>query len=156
MGMKCDIHHLPETTTESELSALIRRLNEDREVNGILVQMPLPRHIDSSKLSKRLLTKRMLTVLALIMPGCCMKTIRGPWWRQRRKAFCIFATASGDLSGKHAVIIGRSNIVGRPLASLLLNHHCTVTVTHSKTVGLPEITRGRPIFCGQLADAREW
>ena len=50
MGMKCDIHHLPETTTESELSALIRRLNEDREVNGILVQMPLPRHIDSSKI----------------------------------------------------------------------------------------------------------
>ena len=152
MVMKCDIHHLPETTTESELSALIRRLNEDREVNGILVQMPLPRHIDSSKIIETIAHEKDVDGFGPYNAGLLHENDPRAMVAATPKGILyLLQQHLGDLSGKHAVIIGRSNIVGRPLASLLLNHHCTVTVTHSKTVGLPEITRQADILvaaCG--------
>lgn len=152
MGMKCDIHHLPETTTESELSALIRRLNEDREVNGILVQMPLPRHIDSSKIIETIAHEKDVDGFGPYNAGLLHENDPRAMVAATPKGILyLLQQRLGNLSGKHAVIIGRSNIVGRPLASLLLNHHCTVTVTHSKTVGLPEITQQADILvaaCG--------
>lgn len=153
IGMDCHIYHLEEKTTEHELLGLIAQLNEDERVHGILVQLPLPKHIDA------------LHVLTSIAP---IKDVDGfnPFnigllQANSPEAF-VPATPKGilymlqqvcsDLSGKHAVIVGRSNIVGKPMAALLLNHNCTVTVVHSKTKHIEEIVQQADIVvaaCGQ-------
>lgn len=153
VGMDCHIYHLPEETTERELLELVRQLNDDVRVHGILVQLPLPKHINY------------LQVLMQINPD---KDVDGfnPYnvglLQANSPLAFIPATPKGilfmlkqiypDLSGKKAVVIGRSNIVGKPMANLLLNHNCTVTVTHSKTQNIDNIVRQADIVvvaCGK-------
>lgn len=152
MGMDCEIFHLPERTTQQELLALVDKLNEDEKVNGMIVQLPLPKHI------------KQLDVLMRIKPekdvdGFC--PVNSGLLQAKSPEAIVAATPKGilyllqkvcpDLSGKKAVIIGRSNIVGRPLAALLLNHDCTVTIVHSKTPDIAAETRDADIIiaaCG--------
>ena len=140
-GMQSIEHKLPVDTSEAELLALVDQLNSDPAVDGILVQLPLPPQIDANKVIIRIDPDKDVDGfnpvnagrLAIGLPGfvpCtplgCLKLLRGEL---------------GDLSGKNAVVIGRSNIVGKPVAMLLLAEHCTVTIAHSRTRNLPAVVR---------------
>ncbi len=152
MGMKCDIYHLEKHTSEDELIKLIHKLNLDDHVNGILVQMPLPNHINPLHVIETIAHEKDVDGFGPYNAGLLHENdTRAMVAATPKGILYILEKELGNLTGKHAVIIGRSNIVGRPLASLLLNHNCTVTITHSKTVNLPKITRQADILivaCG--------
>ena len=140
-GMLSFEHRLPAETGEAELISLVDRLNADPAVDGILVQLPLPAHIDEQKVLTRVdpakdvdgfhpvNVGRLSIGLDALVPctplGCLM----------------LLQRELGDLSGLAAVVVGRSNIVGKPMAQLLLQANCTVTVAHSRTRDLPDVVR---------------
>jgi methylenetetrahydrofolate dehydrogenase (NADP+)/methenyltetrahydrofolate cyclohydrolase len=140
-GMKSFDYHLPETASEAEVLALIGKLNSDPAVNGILVQLPLPQQIDANKVINAidpgkdvdgfhpLNAGRLATGLPALVPctplGCII----------------LAKTVTPSLAGMDAVVVGRSNIVGKPLAALLIAESATVTVAHSKTKNLPDVCR---------------
>jgi methylenetetrahydrofolate dehydrogenase (NADP+)/methenyltetrahydrofolate cyclohydrolase len=140
-GMESFEHKLSTETSEAELLALVDQLNSDPAVDGILVQLPLPDHINADKVLTRIdpdkdvdgfhpiNVGRLVTGLVGFVPCTplgCLKLLRAEL---------------GDLKGKEAVVVGRSNIVGKPMALLLLGDHCTVTIAHSRTRDLPEVVR---------------
>ncbi|HEX6103599.1 MAG TPA: bifunctional methylenetetrahydrofolate dehydrogenase/methenyltetrahydrofolate cyclohydrolase FolD [Alphaproteobacteria bacterium] len=145
-GMNSFEHRLPASTPEADLLALVRGLNADPAVDGILVQLPLPKHIDSSKVldaidpDKDVDGFHIINVgrLATGMPGLVPCTPLG--------CLMLLKDRLGDLSGKRALVLGRSNIVGKPMAQLLLNENCTVTIAHSRTRDLPAECRGAEIL----------
>ena len=143
VGISIIDHHLEDKTTQEELISLIHKLNNQENVNGILVQLPLPNHmneqtiLDSIDPSKdadgfhplnvgklSISSKNDENLLIPCTPYGCLIMLKG---------------LNIDLKGKHAIVIGRSNIVGKPMAQLLLKESCTVTIAHSKTVNLPEL-----------------
>ena len=136
----------PESVTEEELIAQIRALNEDPAVDAMLVQLPLPRHINEARVLAEIAPEkdadgfhvvnagRLFTGQTSVLPctpAGCMELLR---------------RANVEFSCKHAVVVGRSNIVGKPMAMLLLNEHCTVTVCHSRTKDLARFTRDADIL----------
>ena len=133
---------MPADTSEAELLALVDRLNADPAVDGILVQLPLPAHIDANKVITRdrpRQGRRRLPPGQRRAAGDRAATASSP---ARRSAASSCSSAElGDLSGKTAVVIGRSNIVGKPMALLLLGDSCTVTIAHSRTRDLPDVVR---------------
>ena len=152
-GMNSFDHRLPETVREADLLALVKKLNADPAVHGILVQLPLPPQIDAT------------TVLAAIDPA---KDVDGfhpvnagrlatglPALVPCTPLGCVHLakTVHRSLSGMEAVVIGRSNIVGKPLAQLLLNENATVTITHSKTVDLPAVCRRADLLFAAIGRA---
>lgn len=141
VGMKCDFYHLPETTPETELLALIDSLNRAEDVHGILVQLPLPPQINPQNVLSAISPLKDVDGFSPCNAGLLMADSADAVVAATPKGVLyMLQSVLGNLSGKHAVIIGRSNIVGKPLASLLLNHNCTVTVVHSKTENIKEIT----------------
>lgn len=158
VGMNSWEHRLPAETSEADVLALVNKLNNDSACHGILVQLPLPKHINSEK------------VLNSINPdkdvdGFHPVNVGRLWVGERSLVPCtptgsviLAKTVRPSLSGLDAVVIGRSNIVGKPVAALLLREHCTVTIAHSRTkniedvvkradlvvaaVGIPEMVRG--------------
>ncbi len=152
IGMTCNIHHLPEETTEDKIIELINNLNNDSDVNGIIVQMPLPKHLNADKIVEQIRTDKDVDGFGFYNMGLLHSNNKNAFVAATPQGVLhMLQKTLGDLSGLHAVIIGRSNIVGRPLASLLLNNHCTVTVAHSKTKNLPELTKQADIVvaaCG--------
>ena len=138
-GMQSFEHKLSADTSEADLLALVDQLNADPAVDGILVQLPLPAHIDSTKVITRIDPEKDVDGfnpvnagrLAIGLPGFVPCTPLG--------CLKLLRAELGDLSGKEAVIIGRSNIVGKPMAMLLLAESCTVTIAHSRTRDLPEV-----------------
>ncbi|MCY7281691.1 MAG: bifunctional methylenetetrahydrofolate dehydrogenase/methenyltetrahydrofolate cyclohydrolase FolD [Sphingomonas bacterium] len=144
-GMESFEHRLPVTATQDQLVALVDRLNADPAVDGILVQLPLPPQIDEQAIITRIDPDKDVDGfnpvnagrLAIGLPGFVPCTPLG--------CLKLLEAKLGDLSGKHAVVIGRSNIVGKPMALLLLSANCTVTIAHSRTRDLPEVIRGADI-----------
>jgi methylenetetrahydrofolate dehydrogenase (NADP+) / methenyltetrahydrofolate cyclohydrolase len=141
VGMQSFEHKLPEETTEAALLDLVARLNRDPAVHGILVQMPLPKHIDSVKVLDSIDPAKDVDGFHPINVG---KLSIG----ERALAPCtpvgsiiLAKTVKHDLSGLDAVVVGRSNIVGKPMAQLLLRENCTVTIAHSRTKNLPDVVR---------------
>ena len=140
-GMASFEHKLPADAGEAELLALIGRLNADRAVDGILVQLPLPAHLDEQKVIATISPDKDVDGfhvtsagrLAVGQPGFVPCTPLG--------CLMLLKDRLGDLSGKDAVVIGRSNIVGKPMAQLLLAESCTVTIAHSRTKDLPAAVR---------------
>ena len=140
-GMQSFERRLDAGASEGELLDLIDRLNADAAVDGILVQLPLPDHIDSNKVITRIDPDKDVDGfhpvnagrLAIGLPGFIPCTPLG--------CLKLLKTHLGDLSGKNAVVIGRSNIVGKPMAMLLLAEHCTVTLAHSRTRDLADLVR---------------
>ena len=140
-GMNSFEHKLPEDTSQAALIALVDRLNADPAVDGILVQLPLPRHLDEQAVVARIspdkdvdgLTPVSTGRLALGLPGLVPCTPLG--------SLMLLKDRLGDLSGKDAVVIGRSILVGKPMAQLLLAENCTVTIAHSRTRDLPDVVR---------------
>lgn len=146
VGIQSLEYGLPENTSEDELLSLIDRLNNYNYVDGILVQLPLPRHINTDMVIKRINPEKDVDGFTAINTGKL-------WLGQYDIAPC---TAMGvielldyyniDIAGKHCVIVGRSNIVGKPVAALMLERNSTVTVCHSKTQNLYDITRTADIL----------
>lgn len=140
-GMASFEHKLPADTTQADLVALVERLNQDSAVDGILVQLPLPRHLDEQAVVERIspnkdvdgLTPTSTGRLALGLPGLVPCTPLG--------CLMLLKDRLGDLAGKDAVVIGRSILVGKPMAQLLLAESCTVTIAHSRTQNLPDVVR---------------
>jgi methylenetetrahydrofolate dehydrogenase (NADP+)/methenyltetrahydrofolate cyclohydrolase len=141
VGMQSFEHKLPAETTEAALLDLVARLNADPAVHGILVQMPLPKHIDSPKVLESVDPAKDVDGFHPMNVG---KLSIG----ERALAPCtpvgsiiLAKSVKHDLSGLDAVVIGRSNIVGKPMAQLLLRENCTVTIAHSRTRDLPGVVR---------------
>lgn len=157
IGIESLAYELPEETTEEELLKLIAELNEKTEVKGILVQLPLPAHICEDKVIQAISPSKDVDGFHPQSVGAM--TIGEPGFLSCTPAGIIqLLKRSGvEIAGKHCVIIGRSNIVGKPMALLMLRENATVTVTHSKTRNLPDICRqadilivamGKPRFIG--------
>jgi methylenetetrahydrofolate dehydrogenase (NADP+)/methenyltetrahydrofolate cyclohydrolase len=151
LGMASFDHRLPPETTEAELLELIGRLNKDPDVNGILVQLPLPKQIDTARVllaidpAKDVDGFPPINVgrLGSIAPGAPLDF---PVPCTPLGCSMLLADALGSLSGLNAVIVGRSNLVGRPVAQLLLRADCTVTIGHSRTRDLPALCRTADIL----------
>ncbi len=145
-GMESIEYCLPADTDEADLLALIKRLNHDTSVHGILVQLPLPRHIDEFKVINAISVCKDVDGFHIENVGNL--SIGKDSLVPCTPAGCVLLLKShlGDLAGQHAVIIGRSNIVGKPVSMLLLREHCTVTIVHSRTVNLPVICRAADIL----------
>jgi methylenetetrahydrofolate dehydrogenase (NADP+)/methenyltetrahydrofolate cyclohydrolase len=140
-GFYSEVHRLPAAATEEELLKLVRSLNAKAELDGILVQMPLPKHLDAEEVILAISPDKDVDGLHPLnagrlsegMPGLvpctpvgCMELLKG---------------TGVPLKGLHAVVVGRSNLVGKPVAQLLLAQHCTVTLCHSRTLDLPAVVR---------------
>ena len=145
-GMESIEHKLPADTSEKDLLALIDTLNNDTAVNGILVQLPLPEHIDESKVINAISVDKDVDGFHIENVG--KLSIGEDSLVPCTPAGCILLLKDqlGDLTGKNAVIVGRSNIVGKPVSMLLLKEHCTVTIAHSRTTDLPAVCRGADIL----------
>lgn len=146
IGIESLSYELPEETTQEELLALIDRLNQDDKVNGILVQLPVPKHIDEN------------TIIRAISPskdvdGFHPQSVGALTIGQKGFVSCtpagiiqLLKRSDIEIEGKHCVVIGRSNIVGKPMALLMLRENATVTITHSKTKNLKEICQTADIL----------
>ena len=155
VGFVSRSYGLPETTSEAELLELIDALNADNTIDGILVQLPLPAGIDNVKVLERIHPDK-------DVDGFHPLNVASLWLRQECLLPCtpkgiirLLKSTGTEIAGKRAVVIGRSNIVGLPVAKLLLDENATVTIAHSRTKNLPEVTReadilvvaiGRPKF----------
>ncbi len=154
-GMRSLEYRLSSDVSEAILLAKIRELNEDSSVHGILVQLPLPPHIDENCVIQAINADKdvdgfHLTNVGLLSVGSSSGYIPCTPYGCLR---LLQDRLGDDLSGLHAVVIGRSNIVGKPMASLLLGAHCTVTVAHSRTRNLPEICRTADILVAAVGRA---
>ena len=151
LGMASQDHRLPEETTEDELLAVIASLNADSSINGILVQLPLPRHIDAARILLAIdpakdvdgFHPHNVGRLGSIASGAPLDF---PVPCTPLGVSMLLQDALGSMAGLHAVVVGRSNLVGRPVAQLLLRADCTVTVTHSRTRDLPDLCRQADIL----------
>lgn len=154
VGINSKTLALPEETTEEELLNVVKELNEDKNVNGILVQLPLPKHIDESKV---LLTIDSAKDVDGFHPVNVGKMVIG-------EDTFLPCTPAGiiemikrtdiDIEGKECVVIGRSNIVGKPMAMLMLKENATVTIAHSRTKGLKEVTKRADIIVAAIGKAK--
>ncbi|WP_372731789.1 bifunctional methylenetetrahydrofolate dehydrogenase/methenyltetrahydrofolate cyclohydrolase FolD [Novosphingobium sp.] len=140
-GMNSFEHKLPADTTEADLLAVVAQLNADPAVDGILVQLPLPAHIDEQKVIATIAPDKDVDGFHVINAG--RLAVGQPGFVPCTPLGCLMLLKDrlGDLSGLDAVVIGRSNIVGKPMAQLLIAESCTVTVAHSRTKNLAEVVR---------------
>ena len=139
-------HKLPETTTQSELLALIKLLNNDDSIDGILVQLPLPKHIDTNAILEAIDPNKDVDGFHAINVGRLNSGLDGFVPCTPLGIMELFKAYNIDVSGKNAVVIGRSNIVGKPMAALLLNAGATVTIAHSKTKDLASVCKNAQII----------
>jgi methylenetetrahydrofolate dehydrogenase (NADP+)/methenyltetrahydrofolate cyclohydrolase len=140
-GMNSFEHKLPVDTSEVELLALVRRLNADQAVDGILVQLPLPSHIDEQAVIAAISPDKDVDGFHVINAGRLAVGLEGFVPCTPLGCLMLLKDKLGSLAGLDAVVIGRSNIVGKPMAQLLLAESCTVTIAHSRTKDLPEVVR---------------
>jgi methylenetetrahydrofolate dehydrogenase (NADP+)/methenyltetrahydrofolate cyclohydrolase len=147
-------HLLPATTSQDELIALVDRLNADPAVDGILVQLPLPPQIDERVVITRIAPDKDVDGFNPVNAGRLAIGLHGFVPCTPLGCLKLLKSALGDLAGKDAVVIGRSNIVGKPMALLLLRESCTVTIAHSRTRDLPEVVRGADIVVAAVGRPR--
>ncbi len=154
IGIRSESYELPETVVQEELIALIERLNQDDKINGILVQLPLPEHIDEDAIIKAISPAKdvdgfhpeSVGALMIGQPGFLPCTPAG--------IIQLLKRSNIEIAGKECVVIGRSNIVGKPMAVLLLRENGTVTITHSKTKDLKEVCKRADILVAAVGKPR--
>ncbi len=153
LGMRSFAHDLPASTSQQALLDLVDRLNADPAVNGILVQLPLPRHIDEEAVTERIAALKDVDGFHPYNIGRLV--LKRPTLRPCTPYGCmtLLRDTGEDLVGRHAVVIGQSNIVGRPMALELLMARCTVTVCHSATRDLPGLARQADIVVAGVGKA---
>ncbi|MFD4705301.1 bifunctional methylenetetrahydrofolate dehydrogenase/methenyltetrahydrofolate cyclohydrolase FolD [Gottfriedia sp. NPDC058432] len=154
LGMYSEVIELPETVTENELLSVVNKLNDDQSIHGILVQLPLPAHISEKKVIETISPLkdvdgfhpinigRMMTNQDSLLPCTPFGILK------------LIENTNIPISGKHVVVIGRSNIVGKPVGQLFLNENATVTYTHSRTTNLKNITKQADILIVAIGVAK--
>ena len=145
-GMESFEHRLPETTSQGDLLALVARLNADERVDGILVQLPLPSHVDEQAVIAAIDPAKDVDGFHVANAGRLAVGERALVPCTPLGCLMLLKDRLGDLSGLDAVVLGRSNIVGKPMAQLLLQENCTVTIAHSRTRNLPDVIRRADIL----------
>ena len=149
-GIKSVTHRLSENTTQNELLALINVLNLDDSIHGILVQLPLPKHIDTNVVLAAIDPRKDVDGFHAVNVGKLVSGLDGFVPCTPLGVMEILKEYGIDVAGLNAVVIGRSNIVGKPMANLLLNASATVTVTHSKTKNLKEICKNADLIVAAI------
>ncbi|MFN0046135.1 MAG: bifunctional methylenetetrahydrofolate dehydrogenase/methenyltetrahydrofolate cyclohydrolase FolD [Sphingorhabdus sp.] len=152
-GMASFEYRLPEDTAQADLIALVERLNADEQVDGILVQLPLPSHMDDKAVIAALDPAKDVDGFHVVNAG--RLAVGEDAFVPCTPLGCLMLLKDrlGDLSGKNAVVIGRSNIVGKPMAQLLLAENCTVTIAHSRTQDLADVVRRADIIVAAVGRA---
>ncbi|NYZ77757.1 bifunctional 5,10-methylenetetrahydrofolate dehydrogenase/5,10-methenyltetrahydrofolate cyclohydrolase [Candidatus Micrarchaeota archaeon] len=145
-GIKAILHKLPETVSESEILALVDRLNEDGGVDGFIVQSPLPKHIDEMKIVKGINPAKDVDGWTPVSMGNMFVGTDSFLPATPAGVMRLLEYYNVPIEGRHAVVVGRSNVVGKPLAILLLRKNATVTICHSKTKNLAEYTKSADIL----------
>ena len=140
IGIETSVHILGDNIQQNELENLIANLNSDKNINGIMVQLPLPKHIDEQKILKLIDPKKDVDGFHPYNIGLLQNNSEETVVAATPKGIIrLLENANTDFEGKHALVIGRSQIVGKPIAMLLLNKNCTVTIAHSKTKNLAQL-----------------
>lgn len=145
---------LPESAAQAELEAEIDRLNADDAVTGILVQLPLPAHMDENQVLAHVLPEKDVDGFHVVNTGRMVRGEESALPCTPRGIIHMLKRGGVPLDGAHAVVIGRSNIVGKPIAMLLLRENCTVTICHSHTKNLPELARQADILVAAVGKPR--
>lgn len=153
LGATAKVVRMPAETTEEEVITLIRKMNRNRYITGILPMMPMPKHINSDAVGAAVTKHKDVDCLNPTNAGELYLGRRS--WAPCTARACMAALEyyKIDLKGKHAVVIGRSNVIGKPVALLLLQKHATVTICHSKTENLADITRKADIIIAAVGKA---
>jgi len=152
VGINSFGHKLPEDATQEEVEAQVRQLNADPAVNGILVQLPLPRHLDEEKVLSAIDLEKDVDGFHPVNIGRLAQKGREPFFVPCTPAGCmaLLERAGAELSGANAVVLGRSNIVGMPVALLLVKANATVTICHSRTRDLPSVVREADVIVAAI------
>ena len=145
---------MPETTTQEELENQIRALNADESIHGILVQLPLPKHLDEAAALAVIVPEKDVDGFHIQNAGKLLNGLNGVVACTPKGALEMIRRTGVDLSGKEAVVVGRSNIVGKPMAMLLLQQNCTVTMCHSRTADLAAHTRNADVLVAAVGKAK--
>jgi methylenetetrahydrofolate dehydrogenase (NADP+)/methenyltetrahydrofolate cyclohydrolase len=153
-GIYSEVHRLPESTSEAEVLRLLDKLNRDERIHGILVQLPLPKHINESAVIDAISVDKDVDCFHPINVGNLMIGKGDVLPCTPAGIIEVLKRIGAEIAGKHAVVIGRSNIVGKPLAILLLRENATVTVCHSKTPNIKEIARQADILAVAIGRGR--
>ncbi len=153
VGFHSEVYELPEETTEAELLALVERLNGDPAIHGILVQLPLPKHLDDKLIIDHIDPAKDVDAFHPVNVGKIMIGDYDFLPCTPAGVMALLEKSGIEVSGKECVVLGRSNIVGKPQAMLLLHANGTVTVCHSKTKNLAEITRRADILVAAIGKA---
>ena len=146
LGMNGTVLRLPGETTQEELLNVVRKLNADDSIHGILVQLPLPAHIDEHAILREIDPDKDVDGFHAMNAGRLLNGEKGFVACTPKGVMRLLETTGVDLNGKNAVVVGRSNIVGKPMALLLLQKNCTVTIAHSRTRNLADVTRAADIL----------
>ena len=154
LGIRGDTILLPERTSQEELEALIQKLNQDDSVDGILVQLPLPKHLDEAKALRLIAPEKDVDGFHIENAGKLFTGQEGVIACTPKGILAMLKAWNVPLFGKEAVVIGRSNIVGKPVAMLLLNENCTVTICHSRTADLAAHTKRADILVAAVGKPR--
>jgi methylenetetrahydrofolate dehydrogenase (NADP+)/methenyltetrahydrofolate cyclohydrolase len=152
LGMGSISEHLPENATQQEVEEVVKRLNADPQVSGILVQLPMPAHIDEERVLSLVSIEKDVDGFSPINIGRLAQKGRQPLFVPCTPSGCIYLLdqAGVKIEGANAVVLGRSNIVGMPTALLLIGRNATVTVCHSRTRGLPSVVRQADILIAAI------
>ena len=153
-GMHSVTHRLAAETTQDELLALVAQLNADPRIHGILVQLPLPKPLDEKAVLAILDPEKDVDGLTMVNAGRLASGLSGLYPCTPVGSVMLLKDTLGDLTGMNAVVVGRSMLVGRPIAQLLLQADCTVTIAHSKTRDLASVCRGADILVAAVGRQR--
>ena len=153
-GVRSEVHEFPEQVSESTLLERVAQLNADPRVHGILVQLPLPQHLDSTRVVAAVSPAKDVDGFHAVNLGALLQSRPGFVPGTPAGVMRLLAHAATPLAGQHAVIVGRSTIVGKPLGLLLLQKDATVTICHSKTRDLASVTRQADILVAAVGRAK--
>lgn len=153
-GMHSVTHRLPAETSQEDLLKLVGDLNADPKIHGILVQLPLPRHLDEKPVIDAIDPDKDVDGLHVVNAGRLAVGLPALTACTPVGCMVLLRDTLGDLTGKHAVVLGRSRLVGKPIGQLLLAANCTVTMAHSKTVDLPGVCRTADILVAAVGQPR--
>lgn len=154
LGIDSFTVRLPADTTQEALEAEVRKANANPAIHGLLVQLPLPKHLDGARALSLILPEKDADGIHDVNAGRLMRGEPGAIACTPKGALYMLTSANIPISGKNAVIVGRSNIVGKPMAMLLLHQHATVTICHSRTANLAEHTRQADILVTAIGQPR--
>lgn len=149
-GIKSIEHALPDSTNEENLISLVKKLNADKNVHGILVQLPIPKHINAEAVLETINPVKDVDCFHPINYGKLLIGSKSLRPCTPSGVINLLDSIGVDLKGKNAVVVGRSNIVGKPMALMLLEKHATVTICHSRTIDLPKIISGADIVVAAI------